>query len=275
MLWLGDRAGFLPDVITQLWVRLTGREFDTANCPWLKGPTGDTRRIGSDFFDRLATRKGGSIRNGTCLVPDMSSLVGVGSALDATVADFYQNTAVYRVDAWSTWSSIFKPFGVLLAHIFSRRLEQLNVPLDNLETSHGMTSEIIEVIDENARVANVAWIRNLVSSNRTIYCGDYSTCDVPGFGNTCLRVSFPLPNGNATVILYPEVKDDGSLVLTSSGERFGDPGFYFVLHSGRKSFARYVRAMQERIHVYPAEGDVLTDHELFFFGHRSLRCITG
>jgi hypothetical protein len=201
MLWLGERTGYLPDAITQLWVRTTGRAFNTADCPWLDGPVGDTRRIGRDFFQRLAERNGRGVRVGSGLLRDMSPLVPEGRVLDATVADFYQNTAAYNIEAWSEWDGVLRPFGVLLAHIFSRRLEQLNVPLHSLETSRGMTSEIIEILDSDGSVDNVAWIRTLIASDRTIYCGSYSTCRVPRFEGTCLRVSFPLPNGNATIIL--------------------------------------------------------------------------
>lgn len=271
MLWLGDRVGYLPDAITQFWVRLTGHQFEIADCPWLDGPVGDTRRIGPDFFHRLATRSGACVRPGSGLLSDVAPLVPNGHPLDAAVADFYQHTADYSIDVWSEWDGFFKPFGVLLANIFSRRLEQLNVPLHSLEASRGMTSEIVEVVDEKGVVSNVAWIRTLVASDRTIYCGNYSTCRVPQFDGTCLRVSFPLPNGNATVILRPEVQNDGSLVLTSSGEGFGDPGFYFVVRKDGRASARYVRAMRERIHVYSADGDVRTDHELWFSGRRFLR----
>ncbi len=59
---------------------------------------------------------------------------------------------------------------------------------------------------------------------------------------------------------------DGSLLLRSEGQRFGDPGFYFyVRKSGASGVARYVRALQETIHVYLGDGaDVLAQHELRF-----------
>jgi hypothetical protein len=67
---------------------------------------------------------------------------------------------------------------------------------------------------------------------------------VPGFERPCVKVVFPLPNGNAQVFLKPETSADGSLTVTSSGRRFGDPGFYFTVHHGGKVWARYLRAMQ-------------------------------
>jgi hypothetical protein len=135
-----------------------------------------------------------------------------------------------------------------------------------------MTSKILDVLDAENRAVYVAWVRTLKSTGRVVYCGAYSSCAVPGFRSPCLRVCFPLPNGNATVILKPSIQEDGSLVLTSSGERFGDPGFYFTVRRRSASFARYVRAMRERIHVYAStDGEVRADHDLRLFGMTFLR----
>jgi hypothetical protein len=261
--------------MTQAWVMGTGRRFEPHCNPWLEGPIGDPRRIGNDFFERLAERQGLRVREGSGLLQNAASLLpddGSRALLNPQVARFYEFASRYRLDAWSEWNGAFRPFGWLLAVLFSRRLEQLNVPLNSLETSRGMTSRILNVENADGSLVNVAWIRTLKSTGRVIYCGVYSTCVVPGFDGTCLKVSFPLPNGNATVILWPRVESDGSLVLTSRGERFGDPGFYFVVHRRGRAYARYVRAMRERIRVYVDDrNDVRTDHELRLFGQVFLR----
>ena len=87
------------------------------------------------------------------------------------------------------------------------------------------------------------------------------------------KVVFSLPNGSAIVLMKPESHADGSLSLTSSGDGFGDPGFYFVVHGeGSTIWARYVRTMRERITVYPAErGTARADHVLYFWGKEFLR----
>jgi len=61
--------------------------------------------------------------------------------------------------------------------------------------------------------------------------------------------------------------EEGALTITSSGRRFGDPGFYFTVH-GQRVRARYVRTMRETIRVYPAEeaGEVRPDHILRIWG---------
>ena len=69
-----------------------------------------------------------------------------------------------------------------------------------------------------------------------------------------------------------ECRADGSFVLTSAGRGFGDLGFYFVVHCDGVAWARYVRSLRERIHVYPADGgDVRADHRLTLFGSTFLR----
>jgi hypothetical protein len=52
MIWLGESRGYLSDWIAQLWVRGTGRRMDLSRDPWLAGPVGRPRGIGT----REATR---------------------------------------------------------------------------------------------------------------------------------------------------------------------------------------------------------------------------
>jgi hypothetical protein len=218
-MWLDDSSGHFVDWSTQRWVELTGRRVTLAECPWLDGPAGSPA--------------GG-------LIPDFSVLnsnqFNTGRVSPAVV-HFYQRTSEYELDAWSRWCGAFRPFGWALARIFSRRLQQLNVPLSNLDA------------------------------------GAYSTCRVPGFDGRCVRVVFPLPNGNAIVIMRPIAHSDGSLTLISSGDRFGDPGFYFTVRDTNDAMhARYVRSFRETIHVYGApEGGVRADHVLTIWGLTFLR----
>jgi len=73
--------------------------------------------------------------------------------------------------------------------------------------------------------------------------------------------------------MKPRVHDDGSLSVTSAGDAFGDPGFYFVVHGeDGVVWARYLRSMKETIHVYPAEPDTTrADHVLWLWGKEFLR----
>jgi hypothetical protein len=144
----------------------------------------------------------------------------------------------------------------------------LNVPLSGLDTSHGMTSEVLPVVRTGSdEIVFTAWVRQLLGTGHVIYAGGYSTCEVPGYAGRCVRVVFPLPNGNAIVIMRPVAQTDGSLSLVSAGDGFGSPGFYFTVH-GRHGvvWARYLRSLRETIRVYPADEGARADHVLTLWG---------
>lgn len=275
-MWLGANRGHFADWTTQQWVKTTGRIVDLDTHSWLQGPIGKPTGIGATFFQQLANETGLSVESGSGLVPDFTQLEGeLCRVRDVarSVIHFYEHTAEYELEAWSEWSGAFKPFGRALALIFSRRLQQLNVPLSGLETSRGITSEVINLRDPaTGDVKCTAWVRQLLGTKCVLYAGSYSLCSVPGFSGRCVKVVFPLPNGNAIVIMYPESHSDGSFSLTSSGKGFGAPGFYFTVHGRKKLWARYVRRMRESIRVYPSEGDeVRADHTLRLWGATFLR----
>jgi hypothetical protein len=164
-------------------------------------------------------------------------------------------------------------FGGALAVIFSRRLQQLNVPLSSLDTKLGITSNVVQLKERSGRVAYTAWVRDVVATKRTLYAGSYSVCHVPGYPGPCVKVVFPLPNGSAVVIMRPESDPDGSFTVRSAGVRFGDPGFYFFVEKEPGfGWARHVRTLQETIRVYAdAQGTLRADHDLWIWGTRFLR----
>ena len=277
---LGDRRGVLSDWVTQRWVQLTGESVSLSDCPWLEGPVGDVGLIGSAFFRRLAERKNlDFVANGPGrgLIDDFSRLSGPACRpddVDVRVIAFYENTADFEFDIWSEWCGAFRPFGGALAAIFSRRLQQLNVPLSPLDTKLGITSDVVQLKERSSgRVVYTAWVRDVVSTKRTLYAGSYSVCHVPGYAGPCVKVVFPLPNGSAMVIMRPESGPDGSFTVRSAGVRFGDPGFYFfVQKEPGRGWARHVRALQEAIRVYAdAQGTLRADHDLWIWGMRFLR----
>jgi hypothetical protein len=278
--WLGGKRGYLTDWITQLWVCLTGKKIETPTNEWLLGSVGDNYRIGADFFERLAGNHDYALLKNTA----HAGLITRFSALDSNyfnyklvspeVAKFYEATSDFEMDVWSEWCSMFKPFGWLLRFLFSHRLQQLHMPISPLETSRGITSDIIQLLDKKTRQIKFAgWLRTMIESGDVIYVGLYSICTPPKQNTPCVKVVFPLPNGNATVIMKPEACSDGSLKLHSRGHAFGDAGFYFVVRDERgQTWARYVRSMQESIHVYVGKKDELcADHVLKFFGWVFLR----
>jgi hypothetical protein len=270
-------SGRLVDRITQRWVQFTGRQVDLAgDDKWLAGPTGEPEGIGSEYFQKFAQKHSLEINPGKGLLNDFKQLRGPDfdpASVAKPVVDFYQKTAEYSLDAWSEWCNAFRPFGRLLALLFSRRLQQLNVPLSSLDTSRGLTSEILRVSDPaSGEHKFTAWLRRIRGSGDVLYAGAYSTCRIPGYEGECIRVVFPLPNGNAMVIMRPVAHEDGSFSVVSHGKRFGDPGFYFTVHSSRGVRARYLKTLRETIRVYCAEEHtVRADHILSLWGLTFLR----
>jgi hypothetical protein len=246
---------------------------------WLDPVAGDTHTIGTDFFERLAKRTGLAVDEHSeprGLIDDFDSLAGPECApekVDPAVVRFYEHTSRFDFDVWSEWCGAFRPFGFLLSAIFSSRLQQLNVPLSSLDAKLGTTSRVLKLRDEQGRSVRTAWVRELIATRRTLYAGSYAVCNVPRQQGPCVRVVFPLPNGNAHVILKPEVYDDGSLKVTSSGQGFGDAGFYFFV-AGRdgEAWVRYVKTLRESIHVFVDEAGALrADHVMSIWGLVFLR----
>lgn len=280
MIWLGEKRGNLSDWTTQQWVRVTGRHIPLADHLWLDGPVGGTRQIGKQFFEDYAAGQRFEITqdDGTRgLIPDFRSLED-GSPVVAGIAqpvkDFYERTSEFDMDAWSDWCGAFRPFGRALSLLFSRRLQQLNVPLSPLDPSKGIASSVMQMRDpQTGRVVQTAWVRQLHATGNVLYAGSYSICSVPGHPSPCIKVVFPLPNGNAIVVMKAVAHADGSLSVQSIGRAFGDPGFYFVVHgSDGMIWARYVRSLEEEIRVYAAEsGAVRADHTLWLWGIKFLR----
>jgi hypothetical protein len=131
-----------------------------------------------------------------------------------------------------------------------------------------MTSEVVSIVDAvSNELVFTAWTRQLLGTGHVIYAGAYSTCEVPNYDGRCVRVVFPLPNGNAIVIMRPVAHADGSLSLVSAGTGFGSAGFYFTVHD-RKGvvWARYLRSVRESIRVYQCAGDLRADHVLTLWG---------
>lgn len=279
MIWLGEKRGNLSDWTTQQWVRATGRHLRLENHLWLDGPAGGTRQIGPEFFEQYAEKNRFEIvtTGSRGLIQDFHSLEHGNSALAGVaqpVRDFYEQTSEFDMDAWSSWCGAFKPFGRALSLFFSRRLQQLNVPLSPLDSSKGISSSVVQMRDPHSgSILQTAWVRQLHATGNVLYAGSYSICKVPGYPSPCVKVVFPLPNGNAIVLMKPEAHADGSLSVSSIGKAFGDPGFYFVVRgSNGMVWARYVRSLEEEIRVYAAEsGTVRADHTLWLWGIKFLR----
>ncbi len=107
-MWLDDARGHLIDWSTQRWVQATGRRVSLIEAPWLEGPIGKPTGIGLDFFQTYAAERGLRLVHAkpSGLLPRFQSLRGPEFNPDAVspqVAEFYERTSEYELDAWSQW----------------------------------------------------------------------------------------------------------------------------------------------------------------------------
>ncbi|MFN9998408.1 MAG: hypothetical protein ACK52X_02165 [bacterium] len=244
------------DWFTQQWVILWGRKINPNEYLWLIGPFGELNGIGEDFIFQLASKENLSvIRNTTSkgLLQSISNLnlteIDI-NILSLKVIDFYEKTADYDLKFNVYWNPFFKVFGYLVNRLFSQRINQLNIPTENIKESENILSEIIELIsNENQKLKYTIWLRKFKSTGKVIYSGIYTTCVLPS-SKTCIKAIFPLPKGNATVILKPSVGDKNELILDSSGVKFGDAGFYFLLNDIKGNYwSQYVKPFTEKLIV--------------------------
>ena len=127
-------------------------------------------------------------------------------------------------------------------------------------------------LGERGRIVYTGWLRRLKSSGHVIYAGLYSTVQVPGEPNPCVKVTFPC-NGSANVYLCPVAHPDGSFGLDSSGSAWGRSGFYRIVRSGADHRrVRYIKTLHELFHVYvDDEGVLRTEHIISFLGLTIIR----
>lgn len=271
--------GRFIEALIRIVVLVLGRRVERSSAPWLLGPLGTAPRVGGDYYEDLAARHGLELRIDVSagLLADCSALDGPGfdaARLDPAVRHFYEHTAEYQLDIWSQWSPLFALFGRALILFVSRRMEQLNLPVAPLEVSHGMTSKVIQLADHrDGRVLLTGWLRRLKLTGHVVYAGFYSAVRPPGYESACVKVVFPVPDGGVTVLLAPTIDPDGSLRLTSSGQRFGDPGYYRLVTAGPDRVRAWnVRSFRELFHVYcDSEGVLRTDHLFTMMGLEVVR----
>ena len=85
-----------------------------------------------------------------------------------------------------------------------------------------------------------------------------------------MKAVFPLPNGNATVFLTPLAGQNGELILESSGKKFGDAGFYFLLKDSKgKYWSQYIRSFRDRLTVRSTERG-LSAEQLITLWHKEV-----
>ncbi len=266
------------DWFTQQWAILWGKQIEPEAEPWLMGPFGKLGSIGDDFVNQIAEEENLIIDRNTPSLGLVSSIKDLKlsdveyNRLSREVISFYENTGLYQLNLSVKWSIWFKAFGNLVNLLFSNRIKQLNIPTSNSKDSEEISSEIITLQDPKTNeVKYRVWYRTFKSTGKVLYSGVYSTCVLPS-GRACIKAVFPLPKGNATVIMSPSVGPNGELYLDSSGKKFDDPGFYFLLNDSKGNFwAQYIKSFRDQLSVSGLDGDVMAKQTLTLWHQRVLK----
>ena len=257
------------DWLTQQWVILFGSRINKEESEWLLGPFGNTNGIGLKFITQLAEKEKLIIdknKKNKGLIQSINQLnlsQDELNVLSKNVIDFYENTANYDFDLNVKWNPFFKLFGILLKILFSNRIEQLNIPIENIKDSKALTSEIIHLLNnETKEIKRTIWLRTSKTTGQVVYSGVYETCIIPS-GQTCIKAIFPLPNGNSTVILSPSVGMNGELVLESSGKKIGDSGFYFLLNDSTGNlWTKFIKSFKDKLVVRSKNESITAEQTL-------------
>jgi hypothetical protein len=259
----------IQDWLTQQWVISFGKKIEPAEYTWLMGPFGELNGIGEDYIHQLAKKENLVIERETSSKGLMSSIdllnlpKNIVPHLSKDVIGFYENTSNYDLCFTVKWNPFFRMCGRLINKLFSQRINQLNIPTKNIKINESITSEIISLFDPKTnQIKYTIWLRIIKKTSQIIYSGVYSICNLPS-GKACIKAVFPLPKGNATVIMLPSVGEKGELILNSSGKRFGEAGFYFLLNDSKNNFwAKYLRSFRDQLIISSDNTNILAIQKL-------------
>ncbi|MFW5921040.1 MAG: hypothetical protein ACOCUS_04315 [Polyangiales bacterium] len=98
------------------------------------------------------------------LIPRFDVLAGPrfdASRVHPEVRSFYEDTARYRMDVWAKTSFPASVAPWLLVTTISRKVDQLNFPVDTFDTVAGMDSEIVLLKRPDGTVRYTGWFRRL------------------------------------------------------------------------------------------------------------------
>lgn len=265
------------DWFTQQWVILWGRKIDRTDHEWLLCPFGTAGVAGDNFIQHLIDKENLVVENGPGskgLLKSFDELnlpAEIHSRIPQPVIDFYENTSEYGLQLSVSWNPFFKPFGFLVKRLFSNRINQLNIPLRNGKDTGQLSNEIIRLVDaQSNQLKYTIWLRKHPGDETIVYMGVYGTCNLPD-GSSCVKAAFPLPNGNATVLLKPGLGPGDEFILNSSGRKMGDAGFYFLLNDKKSNtWAQYIRSFRDQLSIRVIDDSLVARQTLRLWGLRVL-----
>ncbi len=185
------------------------------------------------------------------LVDNMSIYID-RKKLAPTISDFYENTNNYRLFASVRWHSWFKPLAAVY-HLFSKRVQQLNLPLSQEELE--MTGNIVSIVD--GREKTRAWVRKI--KEEVIFVALYSFHHTSE--KTYMNIALPLPWSSMIGVLELR-QSKRKLTLTSQATVDSDAGIYLAL--GKNLFKLPIHERFEVKETSPKHLSAL--HRMWIFG---------
>ncbi|MBR9859405.1 hypothetical protein GYB22_01370 [bacterium] len=259
--------------IIHFWINLAGKKVDYNVQPHLKGPAAEDQQIGDQFYRKIAKNEDLGIQTAedAGLMKNFKDAFDANNPhlpiLDPAVAEFYEKTSLFKLEVWAKWKAPVSWFAKLIIKTLSSEIMQLNIPLDPMDTSYGMSSSVIHLIDSEGNLKYACWNRSSNKTSEVVYAGLYSPVTIKN--EPYVRVVFPLPMGNVTVILKGVIQEDGSIKLISNQNKYPQTG-YFRIHKNKNGRVKARKIpIHEVIHVFRAkDGQLRTDHT---FSFRSLQ----
>jgi hypothetical protein len=234
------------DWLTQCWHIILGQRAVAEKDGWLIGPVGRPGEGANDFIERLAGEEHLTVHRNVPGSGLLTSFDEWGDNIDPKVVDFYRHTCDYTFDTTSQWHPRFGALAKIVSNLFSRRVQQFNVPHD----AAAFQSEIIRLTDGERKIVRTLWLRSIRDTGEVVSFGIYSKCVLPN-GTQGVSAVFPLPQGNVTVIFAVQVDSKGGLRLVSSGKEERDTGFYVFVEDCRGNlWNHYLPSVRQQIYVY-------------------------
>lgn len=267
----------IQDWFTQIWVINFGRKINSNEYEWLMGNFGKTNFRSENYIDYLSEKENLIIYKDIESKGLIISIEKLGlsneelSILSDKVVEFYEKTSEFELHLSVNWNPLFKPFGVLISKLFSERLNQLNIPVQTKIKTEIIDSEIIKLIEPKSKETKYTiWLRTNLTEKKIVYFGIYGIGKLPS-GKSCVKAVFPLPNGNATVFMTPSVGKNGELILSSSGKKFGDAGFYFLLNDNQNNiWSKYVPSFHDELIIGEKNENLFAEQTLLLWKKRAL-----
>lgn len=249
------------DWTTQCWNIAFGERVDPPS-----DAIGRPGESAAEFIQRLADERGQTVRRdirpaGLARHPETW-----GADISPEVCRFYRQTSDYRFEVRSLWEGGFGFLGHLLSRLFSRRVQQLNLPVAKNSDVIRFRSELVQMVDEGGEATATIWLRSQDATGEMVFYGIYSECRLPS-GRAGVKSVFPLPQGNATVIFGIDVGEDGSLHLVSVPETHEGTGFTFFVEDSKGGLWRhFLRKLKQILSVYDAGGGHLRATHTIWLG---------